>query len=46
VKNVEGLRGCSVVHGEEKSALSLAARLTELQVEGVHVPRAGEAIEL
>jgi metallo-beta-lactamase family protein len=46
VKNIDGLRGCFVVHGEEKAALSLAARLTELQVEGVHVPTAGESVEL
>src|SRR5581483_4896052 len=46
VKNVEGLDKCFVVHGEERASLSLAARLTELQVSGVHVPKAGEAVEL
>jgi metallo-beta-lactamase family protein len=46
VKNIEGLRGCFIVHGEEKVAVSFAARLTELQVEGVHAPIQGEAVEL
>jgi metallo-beta-lactamase family protein len=46
VKNIEGLRGCFVVHGEERVALAFAARLKELQVEGVHVPSSGEAVEL
>ena len=46
VKNVEGLRGCFVVHGEEKVSLALAERLKELQVEGVHVPKPGESVEL
>jgi metallo-beta-lactamase family protein len=46
VKNMEGLRGCFVVHGEERVALALAERLKELQVEGVHVPRQGEAVDL
>ncbi len=46
VKNLEGLRGCFVVHGEEKSSLSLAGRLAELQISGVHVPVPGEVVEL
>jgi len=46
VKNIEGLRGCFVVHGEERVAMAFAARLKELQVEGVHVPSSGEAVEL
>lgn len=46
VKNIEGLRGVFVVHGEERASLAFAQHLKEREMEGVVAPSAGQSVEL
>lgn len=46
VKNVPGLKGVFVVHGEEAASLELAAHLTSKAKLKTHVPTLGEAVDV
>lgn len=46
IKNVPGLKGVFVVHGEEAASLELAAHLTSKAKLKAHVPTLGEAVDV
>jgi metallo-beta-lactamase family protein len=46
VKNIEGLRGVFVVHGEERASLAFVDVLKARELEGVVAPKPGDSIEI